>query len=305
MPETRQSVARKISALEKGQVVPLHSDPSGRKTQVIGVSGPPGVGKSVIVGKLAKHLSMAGSPVAVLAIDPSSPLTGGAVLGDRVRMPLSFEGADVFIRSVASRGALGGLSEVVPSAIILLESAGYRKIIVETVGVGQSETDIANTADTIVLVQSPGTGDDTQGLKAGVLEIADIYVVNKMDHPEAERTCRTMTEIADASGQSGWTPPVVSAVATENKGIEELADRITAHADFVSGSDLNGLKRRKRTESILAWRAASAFRNRFPFGDLARQVDADRLSVSDALAQVDAAVASVVKNTHHCSRAGG
>lgn len=206
---------------------------------VIGLTGAPGVGKSTLVDRLAGYYASNGRSVGVLAVDPSSPFTGGALLGDRVRMDL--RGQDVFIRSLATRGHLGGLSRVTPLAIQLMEAAGRDVILLETVGAGQSEVDVMGHADTTIVVVVPGLGDDVQAFKAGILEIGDIFVVNKSDRPGADQTVRELRQMLHLGPKRDWQPPVLSAVAADGKGVTEIAEAAEAHRKArEGGADQNG-----------------------------------------------------------------
>ena len=197
---------------------------------MLGVTGPPGAGKSTLVNALIGAWLARGARVGVVAVDPSSPFSGGAILGDRIRMGEHQANERVFIRSLASRGHGGGLSRTAARVIDLLDAAGYDQIIVETVGAGQSEVEVAEVADTRVVVCPPGLGDEVQALKAGILEIADILVVNKADLPLAERTERELLGMLSLRHYDHWTPQVVRTVATSGEGVAELADLIARHA---------------------------------------------------------------------------
>ena len=202
----------------------------GGRTRVIGITGPPGAGKSTLIGRLIGHWRKAGLRVAVLAVDPSSPFTGGAVLGDRVRMSDHSSDDGVFIRSMASRGQLGGLARAAADAITVLDAMPWDVLLVETVGVGQNETDIMRLASVVVLLQTPMGGDDIQAAKAGITEIGDIFVVNKCDHPEADRTARLLEEMIALGCRlhtdRTWRPPVLKTRAVAGEGVAELAREI-------------------------------------------------------------------------------
>ena len=195
----------------------------------VGITGAPGAGKSTLTTELVRHFRVSGARVGVLAVDPSSPFTGGAILGDRVRMHDHTTDADVFIRSMASRGHLGGLARAVPQAVRVLAAAGHHWIIVETVGVGQVEVEIAGTADTTVVVVNPGWGDGVQAAKAGLLEIGDVFVVNKADRDGVAATVRDLEGMLDLAGERAWRPPVLETVATSQRGIDALAEAIGRH----------------------------------------------------------------------------
>lgn len=224
---------------------------SGRAT-VIGVTGSPGVGKSTLVDKLALHYRQQGETIGIIAVDPSSPFSGGAILGDRIRMNTLGTDPGVFIRSMATRGTLGGLARATGDAVLILDAAGYDKVIVETVGVGQDEVDIAKMADVTVVVLVPGLGDDVQTIKAGIMEIGDVFVINKADRDNVERTeAEVMALLSLAERPDRWRPPIVKTVATQNRGIRELAEAI-AHALDVrrSASQTDERKRQIAEERI-------------------------------------------------------
>ncbi len=205
----------------------------------IGVTGAPGAGKSSLVDKLALHYRSIGKTVGVIAVDPSSPFSGGAILGDRIRMQALANDPGVFIRSMATRGNLGGLARATVDAVAVLDAAGYDRTLVETVGVGQDEVDIVKAAGVSVVVLVPGMGDDIQAIKAGIMEIGDIFVINKADREGVERTEReliALLEMSERSSEKGdWRPPIVRTVATENKGLTEFAEAIENFAAFSSG----------------------------------------------------------------------
>ena len=241
----RRALSRLLTAVEnqRGSVAGLLSElyQAAADSTVIGVTGPPGSGKSALVASLAGQFRQRGQKVAIVAVDPTSPFSGGAILGDRIRMRVLSGDDGVFIRSMASRGNLGGLAWRTQDVARVLAAAGYPHIIIETVGAGQSEVEIAALAHTTIVVQAPGTGDDVQAFKAGILEIADILVVNKSDLPGAERTKHalqamleigrvTMTEDHD---RPRWTPPVIATSALRNSGIEQLATAIDAHRKYL------------------------------------------------------------------------
>lgn len=215
------------------------------KAHVIGITGPPGGGKSTLTDKLAKELRKRGKTVGIVAIDPTSPFTGGAILGDRIRMQDLATDSGVFIRSMGTRGYLGGLSKATQSAVKILDVYGADYIIIETVGVGQSEIDIVKTADTVVMVMVPGLGDDIQAIKAGVMEIGDIFAINKSDLDGAGRTAAEVKAMLDMSPQKDRRPPILQVVASLNKGIDELLDEIINHMEYLKSSE----KLRERREN--------------------------------------------------------
>jgi len=209
---------------------------------VIGLTGPPGAGKSTTTSALITALRERGERVAVLAIDPSSPFSGGALLGDRIRMQRHATDPGVFIRSMASRGQLGGLAAATPMAVRVLEVAGFDAILIETVGVGQAEVEVASAADSTVVVVVPGMGDSIQVAKAGVLEIADVLVVNKADRPETQETVRDLRNMV-ALSSAPWKPPVVTTIATTAEGIDELIRQLDRHREWLA---LSGERERRR-----------------------------------------------------------
>ncbi len=212
--------------------------PESGHAQIIGITGPPGVGKSTTTGALISEYRKQNLRVAVLAVDPSSPVTGGALLGDRIRMQEHALDEGVFIRSMSSRGQLGGLSSATQTASKVLAAVGFDIVIVETVGVGQSEVDVVNAVDTVVLVLAPGAGDGVQAAKAGILEIADIYVVNKADRDGAEGVVRELRSMIGlgTSTSSSWTPEILTTIATTGKGLPELVTAICAHQSWATES---------------------------------------------------------------------
>lgn len=232
--------------------------------RTVGVTGSPGVGKSTLVVRLVGAYRDAGARVAVLAVDPSSPYTGGAVLGDRVRMQEHATDSGVFIRSMASRGHLGGLSWATPQAIRVMDAAGFDVAVVETVGVGQSEVEIAGLADSTVVVMAPGLGDGIQAAKAGILEVSDVFVVNKADRDGANQVVRDLTAMlrvapsVPAAESAGWTPPVVRTQADKGVGIDDLVRALDEHRAWLATSGrLAQRRRRQAREEILALAQAS------------------------------------------------
>ncbi len=279
----------------------------------IGITGAPGTGKSSLVNQLALHYRRQGRRVAVLAVDPSSPFTGGAILGDRVRMRDLAGDAGVFIRSMASRGSLGGLAQSTAAMAQVLDAVGYDILLIETVGAGQGEVDVARLAHTTLVVEVPGLGDDIQAIKAGILEIADILVLNKADRPGVESTekaLRSMLELArpgqrvmrhhgrleqvdvalQPASETTWIPPIQRTVATEGKGIEELIGHITAHGEHLRRSGEWAVRERARlkseVEALLREALMSRFRAAVPqaeFESLLQQVQERRLSPWEAV----------------------
>ncbi len=225
--------------------------PKTGKASIIGITGSPGAGKSSLVDKLALFYREKGEKIGIIAVDPSSPFSGGAILGDRIRMQTLGLDPNVFIRSMATRGKLGGLARATVDAVAILDAAGFDKIIVETVGVGQDEVEIVKTADVSVVVLVPGMGDDIQAIKAGIMEIGDVFVINKADREGVLRTEKELEALlALAHRHDFWNPPIVKTVATENKGIEDLAEAIKSYKQFLE----KGEKSLERRKAIAKWR---------------------------------------------------
>jgi LAO/AO transport system kinase len=225
------------------------------QAHIVGLTGVPGSGKSTLVARLTAALRVRGERVGIVAVDPSSPYSGGAILGDRIRMTELANDPDVFIRSMATRGATGGMARAALDAVDILDVAGFRTIIIETVGVGQDEVEIAQAADTTVVVSAPGLGDEIQAIKAGILEIADIHVVSKCDRDDANRTLTdlkqmlTLGTLSAAQGKPAWQVPVVGVSAYTGQGIDDLLARIVRHRDVLADTDL-GLQRRRRVAAF-------------------------------------------------------
>jgi len=290
-----RSLARLVSLVENGapalRSVMRAVAPYSGQARVIGLTGAPGVGKSSLTAALVRAYRAAGLRVGVLAVDPTSPFTGGALLGDRVRMQDQATDAGVFIRSMATRGRLGGLSWAAPQAVRILDAAGFDVICVETVGVGQAEVEIASLADTTLVILAPGLGDSVQAAKAGVLEIADIFVVNKSDRPGAHdvvRDVRTMLAMARYEA-GGWRPPIVSASAATGEGVEELVVRLDAHWDWLGESGERDKRRVARAREEIAAIATADVRRRLGglpgdsrLDDLAGQVARGKLDPHSA-----------------------
>jgi LAO/AO transport system kinase len=261
----RRALARAISLVEDDrpegwELVRAVYGHTGQAA-VVGFTGPPGVGKSTLIGALTRARRAAGRTVGVLSIDPSSPFTHGALLGDRIRLGEHFLDPGVFIRSMANRGALGGLSEAALQAALLLDAAGREDVFVETVGVGQAEVDIIDHADTVVLVLMPGSGDSIQALKAGVMEIPDVIVINKAEHPLTDtmvREIRGVLSLANLDSERGtWRVPIVRTEAERGRGVEELAERLDEHrAQILAEGRLAERRRRHLRSEVLALASA-------------------------------------------------
>jgi LAO/AO transport system kinase len=261
MTETAQSLAERVAAGEKralARAISLveNDDPEGwalvrelyprtGNALMVGFTGPPGVGKSTLLGALTKLERERDRTVAVLSIDPSSPFTRGALLGDRIRLADHFLDPGVYIRSMATRGALGGLSEAALQAALLMDASGRDMVLLETVGVGQAEVDIIDHADTVVLVLMPGSGDSIQALKAGVMEIPDVIVVNKADHPLTDTMVREIRGVLALGPKQDWEVPIVRTEAVRGAGVDELVDKLDQHRAFIEAEG-SLLERRRR-----------------------------------------------------------
>ena len=225
--------------------------PRTGRARIVGVTGPPGAGKSTLVQRLAQALRRSGTTVGIVAVDPSSPFTGGAILGDRIRMAEIYTDPGVFIRSMATRGALGGLARATSDAVDVLDAAGFDVVLIETVGVGQDEVDVVRAADTTAVVLVPGLGDDIQAIKAGILEIADVFVVNKADREGADRAAAELAAMLDLSGERAWRPPIVRTVAPRNEGVVEALAALESHAAYLRASGEGARRREQRARSRL------------------------------------------------------
>ena len=253
----KRALARGISLVEnddpQGWALVREVYPRTGQAAIIGFTGPPGVGKSTLLGALTKLERARERSVAVLSIDPSSPFTKGALLGDRIRLSEHFLDPGVFIRSMANRGALGGLSEATLQAALLMDASGRDVVLLETVGVGQAEVDIIDHADTVVLVLMPGSGDSIQALKAGVMEIPDVIVVNKADHPLTDTMVREIKGVLALGPREGWQVPIVRTEAARGEGVEELAEKLTEHHAYIEAEGtLSERRRRNLMNEVLA-----------------------------------------------------
>lgn len=250
-----RSIARIVTAVEDrtddGRSLAAELFSGGGSAHLTGVTGAPGSGKSTLVSELIPYLATGGR-IAVVAIDPSSPFTGGAILGDRVRMGSHTSDQRVFIRSLANRGSLGGISESTPAVVAAFDGLGFDEVLIETVGVGQSEVEIASTANTTVVVVSPGWGDSVQASKAGLLEVADVLVVNKADRDGADSAIDDLTGMLAMGPVRSWTPPVIRACALDGTGIVDLASAIQSHRDHLASSGELELRIRRRAAAHLS-----------------------------------------------------
>jgi LAO/AO transport system kinase len=258
----RRALARLVTVLESGGTAAAAAlravYPRAGRAQVIGLTGPAGSGKSTLAAALARHYRAAGERVAVLAVDPSSPYSGGALLGDRVRMPDLTSDAGAFVRSMAARGAGGGLAVAVTGVVATLDAAGYGRIVLETVGAGQDEVAVAQAAHTTVVITVPGLGDEVQALKAGLLEVADVLVVNKADRPGADQARAELAMLQALAEAPAWQPPVVATVATRGEGVPALADAIAAHRAFLAASPEGPRRAQQRARAAVLTTAHAA-----------------------------------------------
>lgn len=253
----RRALTRVLTFVENG-------NPAGKEAlkalfsrtgrgHIVGITGPTGSGKSTLTGALAREYRKRGKTIGIVAVDPTSPFSHGAILGDRIRMQDLTSDSGVFIRSMATRGAMGGLSATTGDVVTVLDAAGKDVVIVETVGAGQDEVDIADTAHTTVVINVPGAGDDMQAIKAGILEIADIMVVNKADQPGAEATFKQLHIFADLQRNEGWDVPILKTVAHREQGIEELLESIERHREYLRESGrMEEMTRKRARRQLLA-----------------------------------------------------
>ena len=263
----RRALARAITLLENGApeanriISLLHKDSGLKKARFIGITGPPGAGKSTLSDALVTCLRKRGEKTALILVDPASPLTGGAILGDRLRLPGHSGDDGVFIRSMSNRGHLGGLSPTTAGVAVLMQAAGFERVIIETVGTGQAETEIAGLADTVVLVMVPGLGDDIQLMKAGIMEIADVFAVNKSDKDGAALLATEIKMSLPVSADNRFVPEVILTSALSGDGVENLLDAIDRHYAYLEQSGLIEAARKKRIQIQLSGALQGLFRN--------------------------------------------
>lgn len=286
------AAARAISLVEDGHpeaaTLLRELGPHLGRAYVIGITGPPGAGKSTLADALTRLLRRRGERVGVVAVDPTSPFSGGALLGDRIRLVEHSSDSGVFVRSLATRGALGGLSEATGDVVRILDAMGCGVVLVETVGAGQAEVDVVRAADTVVVVAVPGLGDVVQTLKAGILEIADVFAVNKADHPESERTVNELRSMLRLWPVQGWEPPVIPTVATTGQGVEALLAAVDHHRRYQESSGALARRRRERAKAEILRAAEVRLRDRLlakagpELEELARQVETGSLTAREA-----------------------
>jgi LAO/AO transport system kinase len=296
MDGDKRALARGISLVEdddpEGWSLVREVYPQTGKAAIVGFTGPPGVGKSTLMGALTKLERERERTVGVLSIDPSSPFTKGALLGDRIRLSDHFLDPGVFIRSMANRGALGGLSEAALQAALLMDASGRELILLETVGVGQAEVDIIDHADTVVLVLMPGSGDSIQALKAGVMEIPDVIVVNKADHPLTDTMIREIKGVLALGPREGWEVPVIRTEAVRGEGVEDLAEKLGEHRAFIEAE--GALSERRRRNLMNEVLAIATFRMRRELeGSVREDPDVQELLDQVVSRELDPATAAV------------
>jgi LAO/AO transport system kinase len=263
-----RALGRAISLLEDARDRSGARDLVGRvyartgRARLVGITGPPGAGKSTLVDRLARRCRQRGETVGILAVDPTSPFTGGALLGDRVRMQSLYTDPGVFIRSMATRGAMGGLARASRDAVDVLDAAGFDWVLVETVGVGQDEVDVVRTVDSVVLVTVPGLGDEIQAIKAGILEIADVFVINKADRDGVERAFKDLQMMLSIGEHGPWLPPVLKVVASRDEGVDRVLAEVERHREHLLASGELAVRRRShlrlRVETLLKERVVAA-----------------------------------------------
>lgn len=245
--------------------------PQTGRARIVGITGSPGAGKSTLVASMARHYRRLGKRVGIIAVDPTSPFTGGAILGDRIRMSDLYTDRGVFIRSMATRGFLGGLARATNDVVDLLDASGFDIVLVETVGVGQDEVEVIRTVQTNMVVLVPGMGDDIQAIKAGIMEIGDIFVVNKADRPGADKTVTEVTMMMSLVEEHGdWVPPIVKTVASKNQGIVEVDEAITRHFEYLSTSGELDRRNRERVRIRIETQLKERFMERLIGGAISR-----------------------------------
>ncbi len=245
--------------------------PATGRARIIGITGSPGAGKSTLVASMAKHYRAQGKRVGIIAVDPTSPFTGGAILGDRIRMTELYTDRGVFIRSMATRGFLGGLAKATNDVVDILDAAGFDIVLVETVGVGQDEVEVVRTVQTNLVVLVPGMGDDIQAIKAGIMEIGDVFVVNKADRPGADKTVTEVTMMMSLVEEHGdWIPPIVKTIASKNQGISDLDDAIAKHFAYLSESGELDRRNRDRVRIRIETQLKERFMERLIGGTVSR-----------------------------------
>lgn len=246
--------------------------PQTGRARILGITGSPGAGKSTLVAAMARHYRAQGKRVGIIAVDPTSPFTGGAILGDRIRMADLYTDRGVFIRSMATRGFLGGLAKATNDVVDLLDAAGFDLVLVETVGVGQDEVEVVRTVQTNLVVLVPGMGDDIQAIKAGIMEIGDVFVVNKADRPGADKTVTEVTMMMSLVEEHGdWIPPIVKTVASKSQGIEDLDAAIARHYDYLQTSGELDRRNRDRVRIRIETQLKERFMDRLIGGTVSRE----------------------------------
>jgi LAO/AO transport system kinase len=246
--------------------------PQTGRARIIGITGSPGAGKSTLVAAMARHYRVQEKRVGIIAVDPTSPFTGGAILGDRIRMADLYTNPGVFIRSMATRGFLGGLAKATNDVVDILDAAGFDVVLVETVGVGQDEVEVVRTVQTNVVVLVPGMGDDIQAIKAGIMEIGDIFVVNKADRPGADKTVTEVTMMMGLAEEHGdWVPPIVKTVASKSQGIDDLDAAIVKHHEYLAASGELDRRNRDRVRIRIETQLKERFMDRLIGGTIARE----------------------------------